>query len=301
MIDRRRFAGLLAGASLARAQQTIAQTARQFETGGAQISVSFDSASFDLPPDALMSWVRTAARAVTVYFEKFPVPAARIRVIEGRRDGVNSGRTWGEGGAHTRISVGRHTTVAQLHDDWVMTHEMVHYGFPSMEDRHHWIEEGSATYIEPIARARIGNLPRERVWGDMIRDMPQGLPQAGDQGLDHTHIWGRTYWGGAMFCLLADVGIRKNSANKMGLEHAFRAINRAGGNIEASWSIEKAFECGDRATHGTVLMDLYREQASKAVNVDLDALWKQLGVSRNGREVSFDDGAPLAAIRAAIA
>jgi hypothetical protein len=35
----------------------------------------------------------------------------------------------------------------------------------------------------------------EQVWGDMLRDMPQGLPHAGDRGLDHTHTWGRTYGG----------------------------------------------------------------------------------------------------------
>ena len=39
--------------------------------------------------------------------------------------------------------------------------------------------------------------------------MPKGLPQAGDQGLDNTGTWGREYWGGAMFCLLADIEIRK--------------------------------------------------------------------------------------------
>ena len=43
----------------------------------------------------------------------------------------------------------------------------------------------------------------------MMRDMPKGLPQAGDQGLDNTATWGRKYWGGAMFCLLADIEIRK--------------------------------------------------------------------------------------------
>jgi hypothetical protein len=41
----------------------------------------------------------------------------------------------------------------------------------------------------------------------MVSGMPQGEPQRGDRGLDGTHTWGRTYWGGAMFCLLTDVEI----------------------------------------------------------------------------------------------
>ena len=36
--------------------------------------------------------------------------------------------------------------------------------------------------LEPIARASVGILTAERVWGDMLRDMPQGLPRAGDRG-----------------------------------------------------------------------------------------------------------------------
>ncbi len=297
-MNRRRFAGLILGASLARAQDSPEE--HRVEVGGAQIEVSFRAADFDLPPDALLNWVKESARAVSGYFETFPVSHARIHIVQGRRAGVGSGRTFGEGGARTRISIGQHCTIADLKEDWMMTHEMVHYGFPSMEERHHWIEEGSATYVEPIARARIGQLTPQRVWGDMIRDMPQGLPQAGDQGLDNTHTWGRTYWGGAIFCLLADVGIRKHSGNQKGLEHALRAIHRAGGNIEVDWPLEKALKIGDQATNGTVLMDLYREMGPKATPVDLSDLWKQLGVSRSGREVTFDDRAPLAAVRAAM-
>jgi hypothetical protein len=212
-----------------------------------------------------------------------------------------SGVTYGDGGARSRITLAQHATLQDLQSDWVMTHELVHYGFPSMEEKHHWIEEGSATYIEPIARAAIGNLPVARVWGDMVRDMPQGLPGVGDAGLDQTHTWGRTYWGGAIYCLLADVGIRQKSRNKKGLVDALRAINRAGGNIESDWSLERALQTGDKATGGKELMTLYGQMATQSMPVDLPALWKQLGVRREAGKVIFDDAAPLAKVRAAIA
>jgi hypothetical protein len=53
---------------------------------------------------------------------------------------------------------------------------MVHLAFPSVPQNHHWIEEGLATYVEPIARARGGNLTAEKIWVDMVEGMPQGLP-----------------------------------------------------------------------------------------------------------------------------
>jgi hypothetical protein len=208
--------------------------------------------------------------------------------------------SFGDGGARCRITVGQHVTLADLDDDWVLTHEMIHFGFPSVEERHHWIEEGIATYVEPIARAQAGRLPAERVWREMVDGMPQGLPAAGDQGLDNTHTWGRTYWGGAMFCLLADIEIRKQTGNAKGLQDALRAINRAGGTIEADWPLERVIEVGGKATHGKVLVELYSQMASKPVPVDLLDLWKQLGVVRGDHGVTFDNRAALASIRAGI-
>ena len=120
----------------------------------------------------------------------------------------------------------------ELKNDWVMTHEMVHYAFPSVAAEHHWLEEGIATYVEPIARLEAGQIHAAKVWGDLVRGLPFGLPQPGDEGLDHTPTWGRTYWGGAMFCLLADVRIRRATNNRYGLRDALRAIVVAGGNMQ---------------------------------------------------------------------
>jgi len=208
--------------------------------------------------------------------------------------------SFGDDGARCKISVGRQTALADLYNDWELTHEMIHFGFPSVENRHHWIEEGIATYVEPIARASVGILTAERVWGDMLRDMPQGLPRAGDRGLDYTHTWGRTYWGGALFCLVADVEIRKRTGNAKGLQDALRAINRAGGTIEAAWPLDRAFEIGDKAADGRTLIELYGQMASKPVAVDLPHLWEQLGVHPNGQGIALDDQAPWAAIRSGI-
>ncbi len=134
----------------------------------------------------------------------------------------------------------------------------------------------------------------------MVDGMPQGLPAPGDQGLDNTHTWGRTYWGGAIFCLLADIEIRKRTGNAKSLQDALRAINRVGGTIEAHWPLDRAIEIGDQATHGKTLMELYSQMASKPVAVDLPDLWKQLGVVRSDHRVTFDNGAALASIRASI-
>jgi hypothetical protein len=282
-----------------------------FSIAGSTIQVDFapgDPASatpFDLTTPQILQWVKNAATAVATYYGRYPVPRDRILIVPAPdRRGVMQGTTWGGVGgfpAFTRIHLGQHTTAAGLTDDWMMTHELTHTAFPSQEDQHHWIEEGLAVYIEPVARVQAGFLQPEKIWADMVRDMPKGSPEPGDQGLDQTHTWGRTYWGGAQFCLLADVTLREQTHNKKGLRDALRAIVAAGGAIDQDWPIRKALQTGDAGTGTYVLEQQYDRMANAPVTVDLDALWKKLGIIRIGDDqVRFDDSAPEAAIRKAI-
>jgi hypothetical protein len=268
---------------------------------GSTIDVRFDGEPQAATPSDLLNWVHRAGDAVCTYYGKFPVPHLNLDVHLRGRAGVHGGGTYGEGGGFIRISLGPDTTVAQLKDDWMLTHEMIHLAFPSMTRKHHWIEEGISVYVEPVARVQAGQLAADRMWSDVVRDMPQGEPQTGDQGLDRTPTWGRTYWGGAMFCLLADVRIRQQTQNRKGLQDALRGILAAGGTITQDWEIERAFAVGDKATGTAVLTSLYHEMRDQPDPVDLPALWKQLGIQRSSDgAVQFDANAPLANIRAAI-
>jgi hypothetical protein len=268
--------------------------------GGSVIDVTFASGALETPLAAVRNWISASACAVATYYARFPVKHLHLLIVPVERErGVLNGRTLGYDGASTRVLVGQLTTEEDLKRDWVMTHEMVHLAFPSVAEEHHWIEEGIATYVEPIARVEAGNLEPRSVWHDLVEGLPKGLPQAGDEGLDHTHTWGRTYWGGALFCTLADVEIRERTNNRYGLQVALRAILAAGGNMETSWPLERALMVGDKATGVSVLTELYQQMKAKAVQCNLAGLWDNLGVESHG-EVSFNDQAPLAAVRRAI-
>jgi len=296
---------LLSAAALssnAGAEETAWENAR-ISKGQSALDVSFSPGAIDAGRSGILSWIQRATDAVTIYFGRFPVPAARIEVtpVDGRH-GAFGGVTYPRVPALTRINVGRQTTMRQLERDWIMTHELVHMAFPSVPDRHHWIEEGMATYVEPFARLHAAQLSPRAVWGDMVRGMPKGQPGTNDRGLDNTHTWGRTYWGGALFCLVADVRIRKATSNRLGLQHALRGILQAGGNIQVDWPVERALRAGDTAIGEPILASLHREMGESPITVPLDDLWSKLGVVRaNGAgEVTFDDDAPMAAIRRAM-
>jgi len=268
---------------------------------GSVIDVHFQGTTTSANHDDRMNWIRRAGDAVCTYYGKFPVPRLNLHVRIQGGPGVHGGVTYPTGGGYISVSLGAGTTVSQLDDDWMLTHEMIHLAFPYMDRKHHWIEEGISVYVEPVARVQAGQLSPERMWSDVVRDMPQGEPEAGDKGLDHTPTWGRTYWGGAMFSLVADVRIREKTHNQKGLQDALRGILAAGGNITQDWDIERALAAGDKATGTTVLSDLYQEMRDKPNPVDLAAMWKQLGISRDpSGTITFDSHAPLAQVRAAI-
>jgi hypothetical protein len=295
-----RWQFLLACVPLALVGSAEAQDTAQLKIGGGTIDVEFTQSPAQPLREMILDWIAAAARSVSTYYEKYPVAHVNIAVNIRDGRGINSGHAFGWEHAHIQIAVGRSTSPSQFSDDWTITHEMVHLAFPSVPEKHHWIEEGLATYVEPIARARAGNLTQEKIWGDMVEGMPQGLPGSGDRGLDFTHTWGRTYWGGALFCLLADVEIRKRTGNRMGLEDGLRGILKSGGSIEVEWPLIRALQTADRATGVPVLEQLYGKMSATPVAPDLDQLWKDLGIKYDGKRVTFDDSAPLAGVRKAI-
>jgi hypothetical protein len=300
-------------AAFAAARLTLAQPGHNLQivashdlyAGGATLEVDFAAGPLDLQQDAILAHIGSAAKAVVAYYGRFPVDRDRILVVPSAdRNRIGNGTTWGDMAgfpAMTRIHIGQHATQSDLNDDWMMTHELVHTAFPSLPDDQHWMEEGLATYVEPFGRVMTGELTAKQVWHDVVRDIHKGEPAEGDEGLDHTHTWGRTYWGGALFCLVADVEIRRETHNQKGLRDALRAIVAQGGTIDHEWPLDKALAIGDKATETHVLSEQYAKWKDAPVTVDLEKLWADLGIKQNGDAIDFVEDAPLAKIREAIA
>jgi predicted metalloprotease with PDZ domain len=172
---------------------------------------------------------------------------------------------------------------------------------PSLSRDHVWLSEGIASYVEPIVRVHAGTLTAEKLWRDLVEGLPQGLPEAGDEGLEKTHTWGRTYWGGSLYCLMADLRIREQTRNARSFDDVIRAVVATGDDVEAHWEVTKLLDVGDAATGTRALHEVYAQLALRPGTVDLPALWRRLGVKLDGEHVTFDDAAELAAVRRSIA
>lgn len=246
----------------------------------------------------LEQWVTRTLEPVVEYYGKLPLPHLLIVIAPSNR-GVH-GVTLGHGGASVLLTVSPSVDGEQALAHWVPTHELVHVLFPSVTPRHSWLEEGLATYIEPLVRVRAGRIGREKFWRDLIKGLPQGLPQPGDRGLNRTRTWGRTYWGGAIFWLIADTRVRVRSRGARSVDDALRAILQDGGNVSVDWPIDRVLKTADEATGGSDFRDLYDQMAFEPGAPGLTDLFESLGVRLVNDRIQFEDRAPLASTRAAI-
>jgi hypothetical protein len=263
---------------------------------GAAIELQFTPDLKAAQREIAREWVQRSAAVVARYFGRFPVPQIEVLLQGGDGAGVRSGVSFGEPSPLIRVRLGRETTLAQYRADWVLVHEMVHMAVPRVPRNQIWLHEGIATYVEMVARCRAGLLPARDVWRGWVRQMPMGQPADGDRGLDHTPTWARVYWGGAMFCLLADVRARQRGTPERGLQHALQGVLAAGGDYRVAWPAARILASADAALGQTTLTDLYAERKDSAVLTDLNTLWRELGVDGD----TLRDDAPLAAVRRAI-
>ncbi len=273
---------------------------QKLEFDGRGLHVVFDGDASATATREAWVWIRRAADATGRYFGRFPVD--RVALLVRWRDGagVRHGTCWGYDGSIVRVVVGRETTAEAFAADWVLVHELVHAALPTLSRRHVWLMEGAATYVEPVARAQAGQRDAASVWKEFMSGMAKGLPEPGDQGLDRTHTWGRTYWGGALFHLAADVDMRVATGNRKGLQDALMAINRASGGNAQTWGVERYLSVGDGASGTEALASRYASMANAPDGPDMAELWRQLGVIDEGGTVRLDDAADCAGARRAI-
>ena len=263
-----------------------------------------DMATIDATPPGmpkLERWASRAVQSIVGYYGRFPVDRAQLIVVGGGEGSLGFGTTLGNGGASIVLWVGTSTKDADLDDDWVLVHEMIHLSFPGMAENLNWMTEGLATYVEPVARARAGTESPEEAWRGLLDGLPKGLPERGDRGLDRTPTWGRVYWGGALFWFMTDLEIRKETHGEKSLQDALKGLLAAGGSFEMSWSVADTLAAMDAGSHTHVPSKMYAQWSKTPVEVDLPKLWDQLGVHKAASEsATFDDAAPMAATRKAM-
>lgn len=269
----------------------------QVEIGSSRIDVQLDSPSLYPISPMLLAWVDRSAQIVSQYYGRFPVDQVNLIISGSASSKVSGGKQYSGKSPTITITAGEHVTPDTLRKDWVMVHEMVHLALADLPQFNRWLGEGLAVYIESVARVQAGDLDEKFVWRGLMEGMPNGLPKAGDKGLDNTPTWGRRYWGGAIFCLVADIEIRRQTNNRHSLRDALRAIVDAGYTTNIDSLLPPILALGDHAVGVDVLLPQYQRMKDDPGTLDLELLWESLGIRVAADSVEFDSSAELAYIR----
>jgi len=274
---------------------------RTLDIEGGKLELTRLDGAQDLPFDEVSQWVATSAKAVHDFYGVFPVPRASVTIIPiPERNSVVFGKVLPESEPGVALLLGQHAARQSLYSDWILVHELYHLGFPSFFGEGKWLDEGLATYYEPIIRARAGLYAETELWDELESSMPQGMPAFTELGLEKADDFRGVYWGGAIACLLADVTARRREVTR-GLEVGLRALREAGGNACEVWSLSEAIGAIDHALGAPTLAPIADAHAQRGSSFDLAALFRDLGVIRDAQgRIQLSDAAPLAAVRRAI-
>jgi hypothetical protein len=156
------------------------ESQQMITAGNSQIFFNVEDGPLSVSKADLASYVRDAAKAVTAYYGTFPIHKTVINFVPSDDDGIGFGTSTyddDEDYGVVTINIGENTTRRNLRSSWTLTHELMHLAFPVVSHHKRWLSEGIATYVEPIGRMRIGNLSPEEVWGDLLTNLPKGLPR----------------------------------------------------------------------------------------------------------------------------
>jgi hypothetical protein len=270
--------------------------------GTSRLDVEAPDGRFALSRRERKAWIARGAAAVSAFYGGFPAEHVRIvlQPVAGR-DSVVFGKVHSDDRGSTMVLfVGTNLLPTALDSDWVLVHELFHLGFPSLRGEGTWLEEGLATYAEPLIRGRAGMLTEEQGWAEVIRDMPLGVELCETRGLEHFQDIREVYWGGAVVALLADVTARRRGPDAPGLEQALRAMVSEGWDSRRFVMPSEAIAMVDTKLGAPILSSLAAAHADHGSPVPLDAVLSELGIERQGTGVLLHDDAKLAAIRRAI-
>jgi predicted metalloprotease with PDZ domain len=257
---------------------------------GAELDVALLGAPLAMGDAATLDWLKGSATCVARLFGRFPADASVFIVPISGADEVVFGRVMSLAGASVALLFGDQTRPESAHRDWVVVHELFHLGCPSFVGEGHWLEEGLATYYEPLLRERAGWMTEAELWAHFVREMPRGLRKEGEAAsLEKRDDIDSTYWGGALFALLADVRIRQETRGVRSLDDVMRAVLAREGNATHTARVADFVRSGDETTGTHVLAALYDSWALRGQNVDLELLWRDLGVDgRTGEPLAGD-------------
>lgn len=282
---------------------------REFEVAGTNFHLAISEGQATMDAQRVENWLRPAANAVSQLWGGFPLTDMQLLVIP-VRDGYDAApwaQTTRGGGTAVHFYMNAKASEKVLRDDWIATHELVHFALPFIRRSDAWLSEGFASYYQNVLRARAGMISEQQAWKELRDGFARGNRDTEYDTLqDDTlsmHSKGRVmrvYWSGAAIALLADVELRRSSDGEWSLDRVLEEFARCCRERERAWSAREIFTKFDALAETDVFDRLYRRIVYSRHFPRLSETLDRLGVEADDKSVTLVDTAPSAGIRRAI-
>lgn len=253
----------------------------------------------------LQGWIAEVADAAKTQSGRYPLREAYVRVQQTDSDDespVPWGQTRRQGQAGVLLYIRRDATYQQLRADWTAVHELSHLFHPYLGDSGRWLAEGLASYYQNVLRARAGMLDAQEAWRRLDGGFRRGESASVGTPLDAMgHGRGgtmRIYWAGAAYWLEADLALRQERGTT--LDDVLERYSDCCLQGTASVSPRDFILALDGIAGGDTLSALHQRYAASRQFPSVEHAYAQLGISRNGNDLSFAGTAKSARLRNAI-
>jgi len=280
-----------------------------FDIAGTPFRLAVTDGPASIDTGKVLNWLQPAADAVSQLWGEFPVDHVQllaIPVAEGY-DAAPWAQTSRGGGAAAHFYVNANASESIFRDDWIATHELVHFALPFIRRSDAWLSEGFASYYQNVLRARGGLITEQQAWKALHDGFIRGNRDTEYDTLRedtlYMHTRGRVmrvYWSGAAMALLADVELRRRSNGEWSLDRVLEEFNRCCRERERTWSAREVFAKFDELADTELFGDLYNTNVYSRHFPRLSETWNALGIETDGAELKLRGDAPLVAIRTAI-
>lgn len=265
----------------------------------AHLAVAVLGAFPDASPEVMARWVEETFSLPLGLWGGAPMRQGMFALFPASgRDQAVFGRVHPSSAPTLIAWTGQRFQESSIRSDWVLLHEMLHLGIPPVMADAKWLDEGIATYLEPLLRFRAGWIPEEELWFELAQGLPRGRAGLEERSLQHARGINDVYWGGALFCFLADLATRRASSGQRGLEDGLRALLEEGILITGRrYSLAELIAVMDRGIGSAVLTTLKARHVDSSGPVPFDALLEELGVEFDGDSVVLRNDRPLSKMR----
>lgn len=280
--------------------------ARDVAAGKGALRVAVPGLRDATQQETLLRFASEVANDVATSFPSVFAASPQLLVQPTGRRGraVTFGQSLRGGGTGVMLYVDPAHPLADYHDDWTLTHELVHLVHPYLGDDGRWIGEGVATYYQNVIRARAGRITPREAWRQLDAGFARGRANPSTLTLRETSrrmdggLYMRAYWSGTAIALNGDVALRTR-AQPTSLDAAINgalACCRERGRRDA----RRWLATLDAAVGGTVLADELGRWAGGTAFPEVAAAYAALGLSHRGDALEFSDAPAAVALRTAI-